>query len=88
MEILFFFDIKFNLLDDVTSVGWDATEAMLSDLEMELKEYVQFRFLGLLLIFYCVVSNIFWLFLQPTVTQGMGMFITLQITVVQLPSMR
>ena len=51
-EILFFFDIKFNLLDEVTSLGfWDATETMLSNLEKELEEYVQFRCLVLLLIF-------------------------------------
>jgi hypothetical protein len=36
-----FFDIEFDLLNEVTSVGFlDATEAMLSDLEKELKEYV------------------------------------------------
>jgi hypothetical protein len=38
---LVFFDIEFNLLDEVTSAGfWDATEMMLGDLESELKEYV------------------------------------------------
>jgi hypothetical protein len=38
---LVFFDIAFNLLDEVTSVGFlDATETMLSDLEKELEEYV------------------------------------------------
>lgn len=35
------FDIEFNLLDEVTSVGfWDAIEIMLSNLEKELEEYV------------------------------------------------
>ena len=38
---LVFFDIEFNLLDEVTSASfWNATETMLSDLEKELKEYV------------------------------------------------
>jgi hypothetical protein len=38
---LVFFDIEFNLLDEVTSVGfWDATETMLRNLEKELEEYV------------------------------------------------
>ena len=51
-NLVFFFNIKFNLLDKVTSLGfWDATETMLSNLEKELEEYVQFRCLVLLLIF-------------------------------------
>jgi hypothetical protein len=38
---LVFFNREFNLLDEVTSVGfWDATETMLSNLEKELEEYV------------------------------------------------
>jgi len=36
---LVFFDVEFNLLDEVTSVGfWDAMETLLSDLEKELEE--------------------------------------------------
>jgi hypothetical protein len=54
------FDIEFNLLDEVTSVGfWDATEIMLSNLEKELEEYVSFKCMVLLLNFYSVVSNVF-----------------------------
>ena len=38
---LAFFNIDFNLQDEVTSVGFlDATETMLSNLEKDLEEYV------------------------------------------------
>jgi hypothetical protein len=38
---LVFFDVQFNLLDEETSVGfWVAMEALLNDLEKDLKEYV------------------------------------------------
>jgi hypothetical protein len=38
---LVFFDVEFNLLNEVTSAGfWDAMETLLNDLEKELEEYI------------------------------------------------